>query len=79
MNLGHIHNHITVAIRTPQKKRKQKLRCGLLLVVKQSIGLMEAAKLYKKKAPKKGREKETRAKDQSPGKQTAEKRRAARR
>ncbi len=31
------------------------------------------AKLYKKKAPKKAREKETRGKDQSPGKQTAQK------
>jgi hypothetical protein len=40
---------------------------------------MEPAKLYKKKAPKKGREKETKANDQSPGKQTAEKRRATRR
>jgi len=30
----------------------------------------------KKKAPKKGREKETRGKDQSPGMQTAQKRRA---
>jgi len=38
------------------------------------------AKLYnKKKAPKKGREKETRGKDQSPGMQTAQKRRATRR
>jgi len=34
------------------------------------------AKLYKKKAPKKGREKEKRGQDQSPGKQTAEKRQA---
>jgi hypothetical protein len=40
---------------------------------------MEPAKLYKKKAPKKGREKETRGKDQSPGKQIAEKRLATRR
>jgi hypothetical protein len=40
---------------------------------------MEPAKLYKKRAPKKGREKERRAKDQIPGNQTAEKRRATRR
>jgi len=33
-------------------------------------------KLYKKKAPKKRREKETKGKDKSPGKQTAQKRRA---
>jgi hypothetical protein len=32
-----------------------------------------------KKAPKKGREKETRTKDQSPGKQTAQKKQATRR
>jgi hypothetical protein len=31
--------------------------------------LKNPVKLYKKKAPKKGREKETRGKDQSPGKQ----------
>ncbi len=39
------------------------------------------AKLYytKKKAPKKGREKETRGKDQSPGMQTAQKEGATRR
>jgi hypothetical protein len=35
-------------------------------------------KLYEKKAPKKAREKETRGKDQSPGKQTAQKRQATR-
>jgi hypothetical protein len=33
-------------------------------------------KLHKKKPPKKGREKETRGKDQGRGKQTAQKRRA---
>jgi hypothetical protein len=37
------------------------------------------AKLHKKKAPKKGREKETNSKDQSPGKQTAQKRHTTRR
>ncbi len=31
------------------------------------------AKLYKKKAPQKGREKETKCKDQSPGKQKSPK------
>ncbi len=36
--------------------------------------MMKPAKLHKKKAPKKGREKETKGKDQSPGKQTAQKR-----
>jgi hypothetical protein len=36
---------------------------------------MNGAKLHEKKAPKKGREKETKGKDQSPGKQTAQKRR----
>ncbi len=36
------------------------------------------AKLYKKKAPKEVREKETRGKDQSPSKQTAQKRWATR-
>ncbi len=41
--------------------------------------LMKPARLYKKKAPKKGREKETRGKDQSPSKQTAQKREATRR
>jgi hypothetical protein len=41
--------------------------------------LMKPAKLYKKKAPKQGREKETRGKDQSLGKQTSRKRRATRR
>jgi len=35
--------------------------------------LMKPANLHKKKAPKKGREKETRGKDQSPCKQTTEK------
>jgi hypothetical protein len=35
---------------------------------------MKPAKLHEKKAPKKGREKETKGKDQSPGKQTAQKR-----
>jgi hypothetical protein len=37
------------------------------------------SKLYKKKAPKNGREKETMGKDQRPGKQTAQKRQATRR
>ncbi len=36
--------------------------------------LMKPAKLYEKKAPKKGREKQTRGKDQSLGKQTTQKR-----
>jgi hypothetical protein len=36
---------------------------------------MNPAKLLEKKAPQKGREKETKGKDQSPGKQTAQKRR----
>jgi hypothetical protein len=40
--------------------------------------MMKPAKLYKKKAPKKGREKETRGKDQSPGKKTAQIRQATR-
>ncbi len=37
------------------------------------------SKLHKKKAPQKGREKETKGKDQSPGKQTAQKRHATHR
>jgi hypothetical protein len=41
--------------------------------------LKNPVKLYKKKAPKKGREKETRGKDQSPGKQKAQKKQATRR
>jgi hypothetical protein len=36
--------------------------------------MMIPAKLYEKKAPKKGREKEIRGKHQSPGKQTTQKR-----
>ncbi len=40
---------------------------------------MKPAKLYKKKAPKQGREKETRVLGQSPAKQIAQKRRATRR
>jgi hypothetical protein len=36
---------------------------------------MNPAKLHEKKAPKKGREKETEGKDQSPGKPTTQKRR----
>jgi hypothetical protein len=35
--------------------------------------VMKRAKLYKKKAPNEGREKETRGKDQIPFKQTAQK------
>jgi hypothetical protein len=37
-----------------------------------SMYASEKSKLHKKKAPKKGREKETKGKDQSPGKQTAQ-------
>jgi hypothetical protein len=40
---------------------------------------MKPIKIYKKKAPKKGRKKETRGKDQSPGKQTTQKKWATRR
>jgi hypothetical protein len=41
--------------------------------------LKNPVKHYKKKAPKKGREKETRGKHQSPGKQIAQKKQATRR
>jgi hypothetical protein len=41
--------------------------------------MMNPTKLYKKKAPKKGREKETRGEDQSSGKQTAQMRKSTRR
>jgi hypothetical protein len=39
---------------------------------------MNLAKLHEKKAPKKGREKETKGKDQSPGNQTTKKRHVVR-
>jgi hypothetical protein len=41
--------------------------------------LKNPVKLYKKKAPKKGRDKETRGKHQSPGKRIAQKKQATRR
>jgi hypothetical protein len=49
----------------------KKIREQLVLVLwEKSDCWWSPAKLYKKKAPKKGREKETRGKNQSPGKQT---------
>jgi hypothetical protein len=48
-------------------------------LLQKSLKWWNPAKLYKKKAPKKRREQATRGKEQSPDKQTAQKRWATRR
>jgi len=50
---------------------RRKLNCGMQTKVPRIGYSMNPAKLYKKKGPKEGKEKETRGKDHSPGKQVA--------
>jgi hypothetical protein len=57
----------------PQAMAPQAMAMSALL--QKCLKWWNPAKLYKKKALKKGREKATRGLDQSPGKQTAQKRR----
>jgi hypothetical protein len=62
---------------TPSKGEKKKQ--GTRTKVQATIKRRERARKSEKTAPKQGREKETRDKDQSPGNHTAQKRQATRR